>query len=225
MPTRGAALQSFELERVDYLAPEAGGRVGAVTAGEPLWAGMWQLGKMGAAASDEWRAWRLRLRGSQRGFLARDVARPYPLAHITGFAGMTRAGGGAFSGATTGWSQTIDAEGDASLQISGLPATLAFSWGDYIGFRWDAVGDPAGTMRRRALVRVVVPGLANGSGVAVLRVEPPVPTLVVPPTAIAHLDTPACVMRLVPGGSDFGPIDRRLSVTNGRISAIQDLRP
>jgi hypothetical protein len=218
-PPASAAQQSFELQRVDFISPEAGGRVGAVSAGNPLWAATWQIGKIGALRSDEWRAFMLRLRGSQRTFLARDIARPFPLAYLGGFGGMSRAGGGAFSGAAVSWSQAISTDGDAILTLSGLPASMAFAVGDYVGFRW---GDGDG---RRTLARVVVPAVASTGGVAALTVEPPVPTLVVPAGAVAHLDRPACVMRLVPGQSDLGPIDRRLAVTGGKISAVQDLRP
>ncbi|WP_380787231.1 hypothetical protein [Sphingomonas sp. R86521] len=218
-PTASAAQQSFELQRVDFVSPEAGGRIGAVSAGNPLWAATWQLAKIGALRSDEWRAFMLRLRGSQRTFLARDIARPFPLAFIGGFAGMSRAGGGSFSGAAVAWSQSISADGDAVLTLSGLPGNMAFAVGDYVGFRW---GDGDG---RRALTRVVVRATSSASGVVALIVEPPVPTLVVPAGATAHLDRPACVMRLVPGQSDMGPIDRRLAVTSAKITAVQDLRP
>jgi hypothetical protein len=46
-PTSGAAQQQFELQRVDYGAPEAGGRVGGVQAGFPLWKLVWTLGNVG----------------------------------------------------------------------------------------------------------------------------------------------------------------------------------
>ncbi|MES3152951.1 hypothetical protein [Sphingomonas faeni] len=217
-PEAGQAQQTFELQRVDFLSPEAGGRIGAVSAGNPLWVAAWQLGKIGAAKSDLWRAWLLRMRGSQRSFLGRDIARPFPLAYVGGFAGMTRAGGGAFGGAASTWSQVIDGDGSAQLTLTGLPSGFQGSVGDYVGFRW-GVGDA-----RRALVRLVLPASANAGGTATFIVEPPVPTLVVPASAIAHLDRPACVMKLLPGESELGPIDRRLSVMSGKISAVQDLR-
>ncbi len=217
-PEAGQAQQTFELQRVDFLSPEAGGRIGAVSAGNPLWAASWQLGKIGVSRSDLWRAWLLRMRGSQRSFFGRDIARSFPLAYMSGFAGMNRAGGGAFDGAAMGWSQSIDGDGNALLTLSGLPAGLQGSVGDYVGFRWGD-GDA-----RRALVRLVLPASANAGGTATFIVEPPVPTLVVPGSAVAHLDRPACVMKLVPGQSELGPIDRRLSIMSGRISAVQDLR-
>ena len=225
MPTTGAKLQAFEPQRVDFISPTAGGRVGAVSAGTPLWSATWELGVIDRTRSDIWRAWLMRLRGSQRTFLARDIARPYPLANIGGFSGLTRPSGGAFDGSASTWSQSIGSEGDATVTLTGLPVGLVLSVGDYIGWRWDASGSSAGSNDRRSLARVVVGGTANGSGVLGVVIEPPVPTLVVPPTAIAHLDRPGCVMRLVPGQSEVGAVDRRLAITSAKIAGIQDLRP
>lgn len=212
LPPSGAALQSFEPQRVDFLSPSAGGRVDAITAGNPLWLAVWQLGKIGQAKSDAWRAAMLRQRGSQRRFYGRDLSRPLPLLHLGGLpAGV--------SGAASGWSQAINADGDALLTVADLPG-ITLSIGDYVDFRWTTAGE-----ERRALVRVVVGGSANGSGAVTAMVEPPVPTLVVPGGAVAHIDDPACIMRLVPGEWELGPIDRRLAVTSGKVTGVQDLRP
>jgi len=220
MPTTGASLQQFEPQRVDFLSPEAGGRIGAVAAGNPLWGATWQIGKIGPARSDEWRAFVARMRGPGRTFLARDLGRPYPLAHLGGFSSMVRADGTSFSnGNPSGWSQTIDAEGDALLTLTGVPVSLALSLGDYIGFTWGG-----STARRRTVARVVVPGIATAGGAITVTVEPPVPTLLVPSTATSNLTRPAIHMRLVPGEVDLGPIDRRLAITSGKVTAIQDLR-
>ena len=217
LPATGASLQAFEPQRNDFISPEAGGRVASVSAGVPLWLGVWQLGKIGSALSDAWRAALLRQRGSQRLFVGRDRARLYPLAYAAGFGGMVRADGGVFNGSATAWSQTIDADGNALLTLAGQPAGLQLTFGDYCDFRWSDTG--------RALVRAVMPATADGSGQITVMVEPPVPTLVVPAGAVAHLDQPGCLMRLVPGEQDLGPIDRRLSVTGGKITGIQELRP
>lgn len=224
MITKGASQQAFEVERVDFHAPEAGGYLGGVQAGFPLWMGEWTIGRLGAAGSDDWRAWVASMRGAQKRFLGRDLARPYPKLHIDGFAGMTRAGGGVFDGSATSWSQSIDSAGNALLTLGGLPVALSLSKIDYIGFRWDAGGAPAGSYWRRALVRVTEGAIANGSGNVTVTVEPPVPTAVVPVGAIAHLDYPACVMSLLPD-TKLGAIDRRLAVTGGKILGLQDLRP
>lgn len=217
-PGTGASLQSFEPERVDYLAPEAGGEIGGVQAGFPRWRAVWAIGRIGALRSDLWRAWLARMRGAMRTFYAADLARPYPLAHIGGFAGMTRAGGGAFDGSATDWSETITADNESEVTLEGMPAALVLSIGDYIGFRWETEGED-----RRALVRVVIGGEADGSGDISVTTEPPIPS-VVPAEAEAHLDEPCCLMKLAPD-TKLDQVDRRLAVRGGTISAIQVLRP
>lgn len=219
MPTAIAAQQSFELQRVDFLSPEAGGRLGAVAAGAPLWLASWTIGKVARLKSDELRAWVARLRGPMRTFLGYDVARRFPLSYSGGFAGMTRAAGGGFDGSAAVWSQSIDPEGDAVVSLTGLPAGFQVAFGDYVGFRWGAGNT------RRAMVRAIEPAVASAGGAISIRIEPPVPTLVVPAGAVAHLDNPACVMRLIPDQYELGPISRRLAVESGRVTALQDLRP
>lgn len=223
LPDAIAALQEFEIQRIDYTAPEAGGAIGGVQAGFPLWLASWSIGKIGAAKSDEVRAWFARRRGGARPFFGRDLTRPFPKAHIAGFAGMTRAGGGAFDGSATSWSETIDGEDDCRLTLTGLPAGLALGFTDYVGFKWDDPAGADGNNYRRALVRVVVGGTASGGGSVTVTVEPPVPALV-PAGAVAHLDNPKCVMKLVTEQSKLDAIDRRLAVRGGTIAGLQDLR-
>lgn len=223
MPESGAARQEFEPQRIDYAAPEAGGRVGGVQAGFPLWLGIWTLGRVGEARSDEWRAWMARLRGQMRRFYGRDLRRPYPKAHITGFAGMTRAGGGAFPGSALTWSETINSDDDSRVTLTGLPVGLILSKGDYIGFKWDAAGEAAASYHRRALVRVVVGSTASGAGSITVTSEPPIPT-VVPVGAVAHLDRPCCVMTQITDQSKLEAIDRSGGIRGGSVVAIQDLR-
>jgi hypothetical protein len=223
-PTKGAAGQEFEAERVDFTAPEAGGALGGVQAGFPRWQATWTLGKMGQLASDEWRAFFAELRGAQRPFLGRDLARPFPLAYVhCGFTRMTKVGGAPFLGAADDWSVSIDDEGYCLLTLEGVPAGLVLSKIDYVGFKWDAAGAEPGSYGRRALVRLIRPAVADGSGNVILVVEPPVPGLV-PADAIAHLDRPACVMKRSPE-SKLGAIDRSLAVKSGTLVALEDLRP
>src|SRR3546814_13622528 len=77
---------------------------------------------------------------------------------------MTRAGGGAFSGAATGWAQNIDGYGNSEIALTGLPAAFPLAIGDYIGWKWTAAGSPAGSYDRRALARVVSPAVASAGG-------------------------------------------------------------
>ena len=211
LPLPGPRDQIFELERIDYLAPEARGRIGGITAGFPLWKTTLTLGTMSRDMSYAIRAFVTGQRGAQRLFYGFEVARQMPRAYPYGLPS-------GFSGAATSWSQTIDSNGFAVLTLNGLPRGLTLLAGDYVDFRW-------GTYQR-ALVRLIEGGVANGSGVLSASVEPAVPALV-PNSgtpAIAHIDHPACLMKLMPE-TQLGAAGRRGAIESGTIVAIQDLLP
>lgn len=226
MPSSGLALQAFEPQRVDYLSPEAGGRLGGVQAGFPLWSATWTIGKIGEARSDEFRSFLAELRGAMRTFYGYDLRRPFPKAYPDGFAAMTRFDASPFNGSATSWSQSIDASDDQLLTLNGLPSGFILGTGDYVGFKWNATSDEVAGLPWRHKARVIRGGggTANGSGVLTVKVEPPLPS-VVPGGATAHLDNPCCVMRQIVEQTSLQPIDRRGAVTGGTLTAVQDLRP
>ena len=136
MPQMYVAMQSFELERVDYMAPESGGRVNGVQAGFPLWRMVNTLSRMPLAYSDEWRAWLTGMRGATRRFIGRDIARQLPRAYVE-----TGSLPGGFDGEASDWSETINSDDDAELTLNGLPVGFVLSQGDYIDFRYTATED------------------------------------------------------------------------------------
>lgn len=214
MPSGGVDSQAFRIDRVDRTSPTVQGRSGGITLGLPRWRMSLTLANTTADETEEWIAFVDSLRGSQRTFLAHDLSRPYPKAFPSGFDGLSRAGGGAFDGSATSWS--INTAGDV-LTLSGLPANLPLNLRDSVGFRWTTGGGA-----RRALVRVVGPATASGAGtITGLSVEPPLPGLV-PGGAVAFLDRPDCVMRLVPEETSLGEIDT-LHSGGGTIVAVQEL--
>lgn len=221
----GIAQVKFDIARVDYDAPQASGKQGGVQAGFPKWLARFEIERSDPEAADIWTTFFDRLRGRIRRFYGYDPTRRRPLAHRFDLLTLTRAGGGAFNGAATSWSQSIDANGDAQLTLNGLPAGLTLSRRDYIGFKWDAEAAEASSFERRTLARVVVPTVASAGGVAVVTVEPPLDTNLVPAGAIAHLDNPMCVMQLVPDQSELGPIIGPGVLEGGTVIAVQDLRP
>jgi hypothetical protein len=220
MPTMYVAQQQFEVQRVDYSAPEAAGRIGGVQAGFPLWSGVWTLGRMTEDYSDTWRAWLAGLRGATRRFIGRDLARQYPKQYPDGFADFSP-----FTGAALDWSATTNADGDCelTLNLGADAAGLVLSAGDGIDFRYSATETAIAGLAWRAFVRVTVGDTADGSGDLTVIVEPPVPDAV-PDTAVAHLDQPGCTMVLVTDQSNVGPVDRLYSIQGGQIVGVQDIR-
>lgn len=217
----GPATEHFEIERVDYLSPIAGGRVSGVTAGFPLWRGRWTLsGSLSREGSEAWRAFVSSLRGQQRAFFGYDYGRPYPLFAPNGFAGFSRAGGGAFDGSALTWS--VNADRDV-VTLTGLPASQSMRIGDYVMWRWTGTDIPGAGTARRALCRLVEAADISGGGVVSFSVEPPLPSLV-PGDSVADLARPCCVMRYDTGESQLGEKGRLLRVS-GTISGLQDLRP
>lgn len=216
MPDLYIVAQQFELQRVDYAAPEASGRLGGVQAGQPLWSATYTLGRMPIENSDEWRAFVTALRGATRRFLARDIARSYPREYPDGF-------GGSFDGTVTSWSETITGDGDSQVTLHGLSAGLVLSQGDYIGFRWTATETGVAGLTWHAPVRVTTGGTADGSGVVTVTSEPPIPSAV-PGGATAYLNEPKCVMAMDSSQSNLGALDVLLSIQGGQIVAVQDIR-
>lgn len=223
MPTDFYAQVAFDPLRVDYSAPEAGGRVAGVQAGFPLWTATWTIDVVGRDEFDALRAFMDQIRGATRRFLGRDILRPYPRSCPSGFAGMAKAGGGAFAGAADDWSEVITADGDSQVTLQNLPAGLELSVGDYIGFHWVATESSVAGLTWHACVRVVEGATADEDGNVTVTSEPPIPSAV-PNTATAYLNKPACVMTLVGNKSSLGPIGRGFLSQGGQLVGIQDIR-
>ena len=215
MPLGGIVSQSFEPRVIGFETPTNGGRVYSITAGETLWAMSMTLRDGDEDEVAEWRAFLASLRGAQRTFLAGDLTRPFPRAYPEGFGGLTRAGGGAFAGAASGWALNADRD---VVDLSGQPAGLILGYGDYVMWRW-----ATGGVQRRALARAIEPAVASAGGVIKVSIEPPLSTAV-PGSAVADLAQPQCVMRLMTDQSQIGELDA-LHSAGGTIVAQQDLRP
>ncbi len=228
MPLQGVGGEIFTLQRDDYISPTNGGKVGAMSAGFPLWSGQFTLGQgITEDQSDECEAFIASLRGAQRLFLGRSFVRPYPRAYArTQLTGLTRAGGGSFNGTASSWSQAMQADGQALLTLTGLPANFVLSVNDFVDFRWTTDGE-----QRRALVRSLQSVTGSGGGSATFSVEPPVPEIqdggpgVVPSNAAANLLKPECLMRLVPNQGQLGEKTRRRVIAGTKIIGLQDLVP
>lgn len=224
MPTEFYAQVDFDIQRVDYGAPEASGRIGGVQAGFPLWLGTWTIDVVGMDESDAIRAFKDSMRGATRRFLGRDLVRPYPKAHPGGFAGMVRPDASPFDGTATDWSEVITADDDSEVTLQGLPVGLELGQGDYLGFEYEATQASIAGLTWHALVRIVEGGVADGAGSVTFTSEPPVPSAV-PADAIAYLNQPACVMVLLTDQTKLQAVGRRRAIGGGQIVGIQDIRP
>lgn len=216
MPVGAVATIDFNIQRVDFRSPEQSGRIAGVQAGFPLWRLEISLQNSDPDEGDEWITFLDSLRAAQRTFIGRDLSRLYPKAYPKGFAGLTRAGGGAFDGTATTWS--VNTTGDV-LTLHGLPAGFAIAKRDYVGFKYGSTS--------RALARFVEAGAADGSGDLSLTIEPPLPVIgdaggVVPTDAVCHFDEPGCVMRLSPDETKSPQLDATQSI-GGTVVGIQDL--
>lgn len=220
MPTLYVAQQQFQLQRVDFVSPEAGGRLNSVQAGFPLWSANYSLSRMPEDYSDTWESFVDGLRGATRRFIAFDLKRLYPKLYPDGFGAF-----GAFTGAASSWSQSINSDGDCllTLHLGSAAAGLVLSKRDNIDFRYSATETAVSGLAWRALVRVVSGATANGSGDVTVTVEPPIPAAV-PGSAVAHLDNPGCIMALVTDQTNLGAIDRLYSIDGGSIVGVQDIR-
>lgn len=220
MPTLYVAQQSFKPQRVNYSAATADGRVGGVQAGWPLWTGVWQLGRMPEDNSDEWEAFLDDQRDGLRRFIGRDLKRQYPKLYPDGFGDF-----GAFTGAASDWSATINADGDCELTLNlGTDAAgLVLSKRDNIDFRYSATETAVAGLAWRYLVRVTAGGTADASGDVTVTVEPPVHDAV-PSDAVAHLDEPGCTMTILADQTSVEPIDRLYSIKGGQVVGVQDIR-
>jgi hypothetical protein len=223
LPSSGMSGQYFEPQRVDYSAATADARVGGVQAGWPLWLAIYSTGTIGQRKSDEVRAFMARIRGAIRWILARPLDRPFPLAHINGFAGLTRPDSSPFDGSALTWLETITSDEDSEITLTGLPPGLQGSIGDYIDFVYPATDAEVAGLEWHVPVRLLDDATADETGVMIVACEPPVHPAV-PAGAVAHLDNPRCVMRLLSDQSKLGSIDRRLAIKDGTIACIQDIR-
>lgn len=131
---------------------------------------------------DPVRAFIDRLKGGVERVYMGDWLRKYPRTYPTGFAALTRAGGGSFDGTADVTSLTA-----STIALATLPASFALKAGDMIGL---VEGD------YRSLHRIVVDATANGSGIATVTVEPAVSTTIFTASAVANFSSPVCIMAL-----------------------------
>lgn len=185
MPERDDGVLPFENASFDPLyqqtkAPLRGGLVQVANIGTELWKISFKTHAMEYEDALDYAAWLHSLRGGARLFKAWHPLLAYPINYPDGFAGMTRAGGGAFDGTCT-----LTAIGGSrdTITLSTLPAAYVFKRGDMVSF-------PMGSSQ--TLHRVVASATADGTGDATLTVEPTIP-LAATTSVTAVLVKPWCL--------------------------------
>ena len=207
MPRHSIINPRFELQRVDAMSPENGGRIGGVQVGDPRWTLTFDLTAMREDRSEEWRAFITRHLVPGRRFYAFDPAWRGPRSGIS-------------ASGIADWSfDLVEDDGDLipTLELAtGQPGYYART-GDYIGFRWETEGQP-----RRFVVRVQAPALADGSGSLITEVEPALPTWI-PEDATVVLRDADCIMALT-NETRIGEMSliRHISAS---IVAVQEMLP
>lgn len=202
LPLCSANRCDFNIERQEVIGGEQGGRIISNELGPPHWRMKFARKPTARRDFDIWSGWTDSLRGASKLFLGRDMRRgKWPREYRrTGFTDLTRDGGGAFDGTAT----SIDLADRFVPEFSGLPAGFKVSVNDYVGLNW-------GSRSARSLHRFVEDGVADGSGVLALTVEPEIQGFV-PETAVATFAAPTCLMLIVPGTLDVSDDDGDLRV-------------
>jgi hypothetical protein len=150
----------FFLERQVTHTPTRGGPVQVAELGSPLWRARYETPPLDGLTGAAWDAWLDSLRAGAKTFKAVHPFLRYARAYPGGYAGMSKHGGGSFTGTAN-----LDAVGETldTVTLSGLPSTFVLSIGDLLSFV------PGGS--KQTLHRIVEGGTAS-SGVATVAVEP-----------------------------------------------------
>lgn len=153
----------FDIDYDQAKTPLRGGSPQVVNLGPDLWRIEYTTTNLNHAESLQFSAWLQSLDGGARLFKAWDPRLKYPQAYRGGFAGLTKAGGGAFDGTCSvdAFAETLD-----SLTLAGLPVGFSISIGDMVSLSW------GGT---QLLLRFVASATANGFGKATASIRPRLP--------------------------------------------------
>lgn len=168
-----------------------------------LWSMRYVTTPLAEADAEIMRAWWLSLNGAVRKFRAYDPMRRYPLAYQSGFAALTRQGGGAFNGTCTlsAVAGTLD-----SITLSTLPATFKIAPGDLV-----SIGYASGrrTLHKATEAATAVAGVASFGVAPVLFQGGPVGT-----AGAVTLAQPYCFAVVDPNSWDDQTTAARTSVVS-----------
>lgn len=212
MPAGLLRVATFDFQlRTSQMVSDSWGLVtDVVSVGRDRWTARYDTVSLSEDDASEAVAWLTSLRGGARRFKAIPPHRRTGRAYPNGYGGMTKYGGGSFTG--SGVLQAVGEQLD-TVTISGLPVGLVISNGDFLSFPWATT--------RQALHRVVEGATAGSTGVATVGIEPSVIPGFSLNVAVALAD-PYCHAYVKPGSvNENWTLGRRCSIS---FEAIQDLK-
>lgn len=178
------ATDTMRLIRTEAAAMLASGATQATQLAPPRWRCDYTTKPLSMAERRPWRAWLDSLNGALRTFLGHSPLQVWPGAYPGGFAGMSRASGGAFDG--TAQASAVSATG---ISIIGLPAGFVLGAGDLLGLVQNG---------KYGLYRIMEPVVAAGNGTASVTLSPAVNTSLFSIGATVNFARPVCEMILDP---------------------------
>lgn len=164
--------------------------------GPDLWTVDYRTGLLSFDQVKEFRAWLLLLEDGLKTFYGYDFRTPYTTSYPNGFSGLTRAGGGAFTGAITITAVNSD---NKTMTLGGFPQNFTLNRGDAIAFDYDsgrrayhqfmesATSTSLGAVTAISVLPAVRPGWAVGQA--------------------ANIDLAKAKLRLVPKSKSFEQAD------------------
>lgn len=189
-PDFAIAEVGFDIDYANTYSQSRGGRYNVMSVGPDLWKATVVTTILVGDNYDLWRAWVTSLRGGAGSFYMYDVRRRFPQSYKSGWNGLVKAAGGAFTGVAT--LENVDTGDSHVVTLGGLPAGFVIKPGDYMAFDYNS-----NTMRALHRVSIDSGGIANGLGfVSGISVEPAVRPLW-SVGANVMLESPSCVMTVM----------------------------
>ncbi len=166
-------------------ALSGGGSVEVADLATMRWAGKYQTTNLLDVEYGEWSAWLDSLRGGIKQFKGYHPLRKYPTTYPLGWAGLTKAVGGA---PFTGTANLVSIAGsNVEVVVDGLPASFVLQEGDFLSF-------PIGGVEM--LYRITEGSTSSGGGSITVGIVPPV-LASASSSVVVTLEKPFCLMRLV----------------------------
>lgn len=180
-------IESLEMRMDAFVSrtTSVGGKIFSTQRGRPKWRATLQTVPLTRSQSQELEAWWTDQLVGMNTTLLSNAEKAYPVRYPNGFAGLTRATGGAFDGTATTSSLT-----PTTIGLQGLPANFVLEAGDLVGL------EEAG---RYGLFQLKSAATAIASGTLTIDVHPQINTTAFSLAATANFASPLLEMVVDPG--------------------------